>query len=136
MPLDLPALIDRLTKGTYDATYFAISASDTDPSANLDYWLSSGSFHLWHPKQKTPATPWEAEIDTLIHELTGLTDLRERQARFARVQQIIATELPTISFAAPSLVTATSTRVDGVEASPIYPYLLWRADTMRLARPR
>jgi peptide/nickel transport system substrate-binding protein len=136
VPLDLPALIDRLTKGTYDAAYFAVAASDTDPSANLDYWLSSGSFHLWHPKQKTPATPWEAEIDTLMHELTGLTDLRERQTRFARVQQIIATELPTISFAAPSLVTATSRRVDGIEPSPINPYLLWRADTMRLARPR
>jgi len=136
VPLDIPALIDRLTKGTYDAAYFAISASDTDPSANLDYWLSSGSFHVWNPKQKTPATPCEAEIDTLIHELTGLTDLRERQARFSRVQQIIATELPTISFAAPSLMTATSTRVDGIEPSAITPYLLWRADTMRLAPPR
>ena len=136
VPLDVPALIDRLTKGSYDAAYYAVSASDTDPSANLDYWLSSGSFHLWHPKQKTPATPWEAEIDALMHELTGLTDQRERQARFARVQEIIATELPTISFAAPSLVTATSTRVDGVEPSVIHPYLLWRADTMRLARPR
>jgi peptide/nickel transport system substrate-binding protein len=136
VPLDLPALIDRLTKGTYDAAYYGISASDTDPSANLDYWLSSGSFHVWHPKQKTPATPWEAEIDALMHELTGLTDLRERRTRFDRVQQIIATELPAISFAAPSLVTATSTRVDGIEPSPIHPYLLWRADTMRLARPR
>jgi peptide/nickel transport system substrate-binding protein len=135
VPLDLPALIDRLTKGTYDAAYYAISASDTDPSANLDYWLSSGSFHIWHPKQKTPATPWEAEIDTLMQELTGLTSPAERRARFARVQEIIATELPTISFAAPSLVTATSTRIEGVEPSAIHPYLLWRADTMRLARP-
>ena len=59
VPLDVPALIDRLTKGTYDAAYYAVSATDTDPSANLEYWLSSGSFHLWHPKQKTPATAWE-----------------------------------------------------------------------------
>ena len=71
MPLDVPALVDRLKKGTYDAAYFAVSTSDTDPSANLDYWLSSGSFHVWHPKQKTPATPWEAEIDRLMHELTA-----------------------------------------------------------------
>ena len=61
VPLEVAALVDRLTKGTYDAAYYAISASDTDPSANLDYWLSSGSFHVWHPRQKTPATPWEAE---------------------------------------------------------------------------
>ena len=136
VPLDVSALIDRLTKGTYDAAYYAVAATDTDPSANLDYWLSSGSFHLWNPNQKTPATPWEAEIDMLMQQLTGLTDVRERQARFARVQQIIATELPTISFAAPSLMTATSTRVDGIEPSAITPYLLWRADTMRLAPPR
>lgn len=132
--LDIPALVDRLTKGSYDAVYFATSSSDTDPSANLDYWLSSGSFHVWHPRQKTPATPWEAEIDRLMHELTGLTDARERHARFTRVQQIFATELPVLFFAAPSLVTATSQRVDGFEPAVIYPYLLWRADTMRPAQ--
>ncbi len=134
--LDLPALVERLQKGTYDAAYFALSASDTDPSANLDYWLSSGSFHVWHPRQKSPATPWEAEIDRLMRELTGLTDPAERRARFARVQEIMVAELPTLSFAAPALVTATSPRVDGLEAGPIHPYLLWRADTMRLAGPR
>jgi peptide/nickel transport system substrate-binding protein len=134
--LDVPALLERLAKGTYDAAYFAVSASDTDPSTNLDYWLSSGSFHVWHPKQTTPATPWEAEIDRLMHELTGLTDIDARRERFERVQQIMVAELPTISFAAPALVTATSTRVDGLVPAPIHPYLLWRADTMRLAQPR
>ena len=88
VPLDVPALIHRLTKGTYDAAYYAISSSDTDPSANLDYWLSSGSFHIWHPGQTTPATPWEAEIDPLMQELTGLTSPAERQARFAGSQEI------------------------------------------------
>ena len=131
--LDIPALVERLTRGNYDAVYFATSSSDTDPSANLDFWLSTGSFHVWHPNQTTPATPWEAEIDRLMHELTGLTDLRARQERFARVQQIFATELPAIYFAAPSLTTATSVRVDGLEPAAGYPYLLWRADTMRLA---
>jgi peptide/nickel transport system substrate-binding protein len=134
--LDLPALADRLEKGTYDAAYYAVSASDTDPSTNLDYWLSSGSFHVWHPKQKTAATPWEAEIDRLMHELTALTDIEARRARFERVQQIMVAELPTISFAAPALVTATSTRIDGLAPAPIHPFVLWRADTMRLSQPR
>jgi peptide/nickel transport system substrate-binding protein len=136
VPLDVPALVDRLQKGTYDAAYFTVSTSDTDPSVNLDYWLSTGSFHVWHPRQKKPATPWEAEIDRLMQELTGLTDPAARRERFDRVQVIVATELPTISFAAPSLVTATSTRVQGLEPAVIHPYVLWRADTMRLAPPR
>ena len=136
VPLDPPALVERLEKGNYDMVYFTASTSDTDPSVNLDYWLSAGSFHVWHPRQKTPATPWEAEIDRLMQELTGLTDPAARRERFDRVQQIMVAELPTISFAAPSLVTATSTRVQGLEPSAIHPYLLWRADTMRLAPPR
>ena len=28
--------------------------TDTDPSLNLDFWLSSGSAHLWHPAQQHP----------------------------------------------------------------------------------
>jgi peptide/nickel transport system substrate-binding protein len=134
--LDVPALVERITNGNYDAAYFAVTAGDTDPSANLDYWLSSGSFHIWHPKQAKPATPWEAEIDRLMQELTAITDARERQTRFVRVQQILATEVPAIYFAAPSLTTAATTRIDGLEPAAMYPYLLWRADTMRLAAGR
>ena len=59
---DAGTLGERLTKGDYDATYFGFTTSDPDPSTNLDYWLSSGSFHVWHPAQKTPATAWEREI--------------------------------------------------------------------------
>ena len=117
VPLDVPALVERITAGTYDAVYFAVSSGDTDPSANLDYWLSAGSFHVWHPKQAKPATPWEAEIDRLMHELTAITDARERQARFVRVQQILATEVPAIYFAAPSLYTAAATRDSSTASS-------------------
>jgi peptide/nickel transport system substrate-binding protein len=136
VPLELPALVARLEAGTYDAIYFAISSGDTDPSVNLDYWLSSGNFHAWNPNQKTPATPWEAEIDRLMQELTALNDTAARQARFAKVQEIFVTNLPAIYLAAPNLTTATSTRVEGLEPGPLFPYLLWRADTMRLAPPR
>jgi len=127
--------IERINKGTYDAIYYGISSGDTDPSVNLDYWLSTGSFHVWNPAQAKPATPWEAEIDRLMQELTGLTDASARQARFAKVQEIFVTNLPAIFLAAPNLTTATSARVEGLEPGPLYPYLLWRADTMRLAQP-
>jgi peptide/nickel transport system substrate-binding protein len=133
--LDPPALVERFNKGTYDAIYYGVSSGDTDPSANLDYWLSSGSFHFWNPGQAKPATPWEAEIDRLMQELTALTDVKERQARFAKVQQIFTTELPAIFLAAPTFTTATSPRIEGLEPASLYPYLLWRADTMRLAPP-
>ena len=68
-----------------------------------------------------------------MQELTALTDTTERRARFARVQQIFATELPAIFFVAPTFTTATSPRIEGLEPANLFPYLLWRADTMRVA---
>jgi peptide/nickel transport system substrate-binding protein len=132
VPLDVPALSERLSNGKYQAAYFTLSSSDTDPSANLDFWLSSGVFHVWHAKQATPATPWEAEVDRLMRELTADTDQAARRRRFARVQDIVAEQLPVIVFAAPHLVTAASRRVADAQPSPLQPYLLWRADSLTL----
>jgi peptide/nickel transport system substrate-binding protein len=133
---DAPALGERLTKGAYDATYFGINASDVDPSTNLDYWLSSGSFHVWHPLQKVPATDWEREIDTLMREVTVLGDPAARKARFDRVQRLFAEHQPAIFFAAPRIVVATSPRVDHEQPGVLYPYVLWRADTLAAAPAR
>ena len=58
-----------------------------------------------------------------MQELTRIADAKERQARFARVQQIFATELPAIFLAAPNFTTATSTRIEGVEPANLFPYL-------------
>lgn len=132
--LDAPALGERITKGQYDATYFGFYASDVDPSLNLDYWLSNGSFHVWHPQQTTPATPWEKEIDTLMQEVTTLPDMAARKARFDRVQAIFAEQLPAIYFAAPTLAVASSHRVRGAEPGFLYPYVYWRAETLAAAR--
>ncbi len=61
--LDLGGVMTNWQQGTYDAVFHYIQVSDTDPASNLDFWLSRGTSHLWHPGQATPATPWEAEID-------------------------------------------------------------------------
>jgi peptide/nickel transport system substrate-binding protein len=130
--LDLPALIDRLTRGQYDAAYFGVSASDTDPSANLDYWLSSGSFHIWNPSQRVPATAWEREIDGLMRRLTVRSNQAERKALFDQTLRVFAAERPAIYFAAPNLTFITSTRVASVQPSVLWPQILWNADTLRV----
>jgi peptide/nickel transport system substrate-binding protein len=132
--VDAPTLGERITTGKYDATYFGFSVSDNDPSLNLDYWLSAGSFHVWYPRQTAPATEWEREIDDLMREVTTLPDLAARKARFDRVQEIFAAQLPAIYFAAPTLSVATSPRVRGAEPGVLFPYVLWRADTLAVAQ--
>ena len=59
-PIENGAMIQRMQACDFDAIYMRLLA-DLEPAANLDFWLSSGSAHVWNREQKTPATPWEAQ---------------------------------------------------------------------------
>jgi peptide/nickel transport system substrate-binding protein len=52
--LDAGAIVQRWASGEYDAIYFGVEATSYDPDNNLDFWLSSGSFHVWNPGQSSP----------------------------------------------------------------------------------
>ena len=58
------ACVERVQKTReYEACILSLASPDADPNPDMAVWLSSGGNHLWNPGQKTPATPWEAEID-------------------------------------------------------------------------
>jgi peptide/nickel transport system substrate-binding protein len=129
--LDGKALIERFLSGTgYDAVYFSVGTTDTDPAINPDFWFSSGSAHFWNIGQKTPATDWERQVDELMTKQIGSTDDRERKALFDRVQQILGDHLPVIAFAAPRVFVAASDRVTNITPALVRPQILWAADTL------
>ena len=97
---------------------------------NLDFWLSSGGTHLWNMSQKTPATEWERQIDTLMLEQAAPLDPARRKALFNDVQRIFAENLPVLYFAAPRLFYGHSARLHGVVPSVLRPPVLWNADTL------
>ncbi|MCH7749320.1 MAG: ABC transporter substrate-binding protein [Acidobacteria bacterium] len=130
VPLAFGALIERVMSMDFDAAYLGFRASDTDPTANLDFWLSSAAFHLWNPSQPTPATAWERRIDELFGQQVAISDMDERVRLFAEVQTLFAEHQPVLYFAAPRLSVATSTRLANVEPSLLAPYVLWNADTL------
>ena len=134
VPLEYGALIQRIISMDFDAIYFGFLASDTDPAANLDFWLSSAAYHVWNPSQPTPATDWERQIDELFRQQQTLTDLSERRRLFNEVQRLFAENQPILYFAAPRFSVATSARLGNVEPSPLVPYVLWNADTLRVRR--
>src|SRR6202158_1609663 len=69
VPLEFRSLLDRVTQTKeYDACVMGLVSFDTDPTADLGVWLSSGGTHLWNPAQAHPATAWEAEIDKLMEQ--------------------------------------------------------------------
>jgi peptide/nickel transport system substrate-binding protein len=133
--LDMRALLAQLSKGDYDAIYFHIGADSTDPARNLDFWLSSGSFHFWNPEQPKPTTPWEAQIDDLMRKQSTTIDRAERHRLFAEAQRVLAAHLPVLYFAAPKVTVAMSTRVAGAMPVVMQPYVLWSAETLRVTAP-
>lgn len=128
--LEQPAVIDRLMKGDYEAIYFGPQTTDTDPAANLDFWLSSGAFHLWNPAQEAPATEWERQIDGLMRQQLAARDPAERRRLFGDVQRIFADQAPAIYFVAPRMHVAMSTRVSGARPALLQPPILWNADQL------
>ena len=132
------ALQDRMIRtGDFDAILFVFSSSSLDPAMNMDFWISSGSAHIWNIGQKTPATEWEKEIDQLILKQAATLDDGERKRIFDQIQQIFAENLPALYFVAPRLYMGVSTRVGDLTPSILRPQLLWNAEriTVRQAAP-
>jgi len=130
VPLEQGALIDRMLKGQFESIFFIVNATSLDPAMNSDFWLSSGSAHVWNLNQEKPATEWEKQIDDLMLTVMGSTDQLERRKAFDDVQKVFAAHLPVIYFVAPRLYMGVSSRVGGVSASILRPQLLWNADQM------
>lgn len=125
--LDARGLQQRLGEGSYEAMYHALPGSDTDPSGLMEFWVSSGRFHLWNPGQSTPATPWEAEIDRLMTGQLSMTDPDERRRAVVQAQHLLNEHLPVIVFAAPRVTVATSARLTHVAPGLLAPQVLWNA---------
>jgi len=130
VPLEVGALIDRLERGDYEAVYFRFLTTDFDPALNLDFWLSRGGAHVWHPGQKQPATEWERQIDELMKQQVTSLDDQHRKALFADVQRIFAEQLPIVHFAAPRVLVATSARVLNATPAVLRPTILWNPDEL------
>jgi peptide/nickel transport system substrate-binding protein len=133
--LDGNAVVSQfLSKKGFDAVYFPLIPSDTDPALNLDFWLTTGGSHLWNPGQAEPATSWEREIDALMTRQAASFDDRERRALFAQAQRIFAEHEPMLYFAAPRIYVATTSRVQNLTPMPRRPQALWSPDTISLGR--
>ena len=129
VPLEGADLIQRFASSrAYEAVYFSVLMSDTDPAINLDYWMSHGSAHIWNHEQSTPVTEWERRIDTLMDEQVHTGDEARRKALFDEVQQIYAEHLPSLHFAAPKVYAVASARVTNVKPAISRPQLLWAPD--------
>jgi len=131
-PQTFQSLIERLTSTfDWDAVIMGFTGS-FDPNNGSNLLRSSGNLHLWNPSQKTPATPWEAEIDRLLDEGAAELDVEKRRQSYFRIQQILHHELPLLETVRQKVAVAYSDRLRDFQPTV---WGLYEPDRIRIAAP-
>jgi peptide/nickel transport system substrate-binding protein len=132
--LDFPSLIERITRTyDYEACLLGLVNTDLDPNGQMNVWLSSAENHQWNPKQPTPATPWEAELDRFMRAQASATSDKKRKSDFDKVQQIVADQQPFIYLVNKDAMSAVSSAVLGASPAVLDPHAYWNAESLRMA---
>ncbi len=69
-----------------------------EPHNGQNVYKSTGSLHMWWPKQEKPATDWETEIDRIFDQAATTVDQNKRKQLYNRWQEIMAEQTPMIYF--------------------------------------
>jgi peptide/nickel transport system substrate-binding protein len=134
--LDFNSLLERMTQTfNYEACLLGFQNVELDPNSQMAVWLSSADNHQWNPRQKSPATAWEAEIDKLMKAQAASGDEHKRKQYWDRVQQIVWEQEPFIYLVNKDALVAISPAVKNSEPSVFRPQTFWNVDTLALAQP-
>ncbi len=131
VPLEFQTMVERLlVSHDYDACLLGLGSGDVDPNSAMSVWLSSGGSHLWAPGQASPATAWEAEIDSLMTAQLAELDPVARKRQYDRVQEILAAELPLIPLVSPNVLAGARRGLRNFRPAVLEPTALWNVDEL------
>jgi peptide/nickel transport system substrate-binding protein len=136
VPLDTPSLQDRVMRTKdYDACLLSLANGDADPNPDVSVWRSNGGLHLWNPEQKSPATAWEAEIDSLMGRQMTTLNYPERKRIFDRVQELIMEQLPLIPLVSPYVLVGARKGLGNFRPALMDPFVLWNIEELYWQAP-
>lgn len=131
--LDFPSLIERITRTfAYEACLLGMVNDELDPNAQMNVWLSSADNHQWNPNQKTPATAWEAQIDSLMRTQASTLDITKRKQAVDKVQEIAWQQEPFIYLVNKNSMSGISARIQNVHPVVLHPQVYWNIDELIL----
>ncbi|HEY6308936.1 MAG TPA: ABC transporter substrate-binding protein [Candidatus Angelobacter sp.] len=134
VPLDFNSLLERINQThDYEACLLGFVNGDLDPNSVMTVWLSSGDEHAWNPKQKSPATAWEAEIDKMMRGQASALDERKRKEYWDKVQRIAWEHEPFIFLVNKDTLVAISPSVKNAQPSILPPQAYWNIEELALA---
>ena len=133
VPLDMDSLIERISKTLdYEAVIFGLANVDIDPLEEMNFWLSAGPQHFWWPREKSPATPWEARIDELELKQASEISREARRKAMDEMQRIVQEQEPVIYLLNPDYLCAIAPSVKGAQPSIGPPQVFWNVEWLRL----
>jgi peptide/nickel transport system substrate-binding protein len=131
VPLEFRSLLERVQRThEFESAILSLSGSDADPNPDMPIWRSSGGNHLWNPNQPRPATPWEAEIDTLMGRQLVTRDHTARKQMFDRVQEILADQQPVIALVTPHVLVGARRDLANFRPAILEPNTLWNVEQL------
>jgi peptide/nickel transport system substrate-binding protein len=129
--LDFPSLIERMTQTfDYEAVLLGLTNVGLDPSEQMNVWLSSSENHQWNPSEKSPETPWEAEIDRLMRAQASSGNAQKRKESFDRVQEIAVEQAPFIYLVNRNALSAVAANVQGASPVILVPQTYWNVERL------
>jgi len=131
--IDFNTLVTKIDETyDYEACLLGLTSGDPDPVSGMSVWLSSGRMHQWFPRQKSPATEWEARIDSLMNLQLKTLDYKERKRLYDEVQRIISDKVPYIYLVTPRVFVAVSNRFANAKPTVLRHRVLWNIDEVYL----
>ena len=131
--LDFNSLLERMTQSyNYEACLLGFQNVELDPNSQMAVWLSSADNHQWNPKQKSPASAWEAEIDKLMQAQAASGDEHKRKQYWDRVQQIAWEQEPFIYLINKDALVAVAPVVRNAQPSVFRPQTYWNVETLSI----
>lgn len=135
-PIEFNTLIDKLNT-TYDFDCFMLSLgpgandSPTDPSSVMNVLKSDAFTHHWFPRQKQPATAWEARLDWLMDAQLKTLDFAGRKKYYDEVQVILSEQVPMIYTVSPQVYAAYRSDLGNVRGTALHYYrLTWNIEEL------
>ncbi|HEY2499386.1 MAG TPA: ABC transporter substrate-binding protein [Candidatus Angelobacter sp.] len=131
VPMEARSANDRvLNSHDYEAIVMGLVSGDADPTPDMNILMSNAQSHFWHLGEKTPATPWEAELDQLMQKQLVTINYQQRKRIYDRVQEVLAQQLPMIYLASPNILVGAREDLGNFHPAIIEQYTFWNAEEL------
>jgi peptide/nickel transport system substrate-binding protein len=85
-----------------------------EPHNGQNVWKSSGSLHMWYPKEPAPATPWEVLVDRYFRLGATTVDQNRRREYYNKFQEVVAEQVPVIYTTIPNAYVAVRNKFGNI----------------------